>query len=186
MRGELADLHKRLGITFVYVTHDQAEAMVLGDRIVLMNAGRMIQQGKPEELYESPKNRFAASFIGTSNIFSGRLEGNSSNGQVQIRTDFGSVAVAKQIENAAPSGEETFFCVRPEWVRFYRSPSESGVNIYKVKIVKRQYYGKYIQYTVDLKGREIIVEAAYDWDVPLDTEVSLELPPERCVCLESD
>ena len=55
MRSELSDLHKRLGITFVYVTHDQAEAMVLGDRIVLMNFGRMIQEGSPEVFYQTPK-----------------------------------------------------------------------------------------------------------------------------------
>ncbi len=186
MRSELSDLHKRLGITFVYVTHDQAEAMVLGDRIVLMNYGRMVQEGTPEVFYQTPKNRFAASFIGTSNIFSGKLENGSSGGTIRVRTDFGPITVAKQVENAASSADEVYFCVRPEWVKFHTEAPGTDINVYKVRILKRQYYGKYIQYTVDLKGKEIIVEATDEWDIPLEAEVNLEFPPERCVCLENN
>lgn len=188
MRGELADLHKRLGITFIYVTHDQAEAMVLGDRIILMNHGRMIQQGAPEDLYQTPKNRFAASFIGTSNIFSGEVENETSSGEIWVRTEFGSVSVGGQTEHAKNEGGQVHFCIRPEWVRFHleRPADCTEQNVFSVKIVKRQYYGKFIQYTVDLNGKEIVVEADSAEKVPLNSEVILELPPERCVCLEND
>ena len=77
MRAELARLHRRLGTTVIYVTHDQVEAMTLGDRIVLMNQGLIQQADTPLEIYRRPANRFVASFIGspTMNFFSGRIDG---------------------------------------------------------------------------------------------------------------
>ncbi|MBT3352624.1 MAG: ABC transporter ATP-binding protein [Nitrospinaceae bacterium] len=186
MRGELVDLHERLGITFVFVTHDQAEAMVLGDRIVLMELGSMIQEGSPEGLYQTPRNRFAASFIGTSNIFSGMPEGDASSGAIQLKTEFGPITVARQVEKNGTGSEEGYFCIRPEWVKFHHEAPATDTNIFRVKIMKRQYYGKYIQYTVELSGKEVFVESESDVGAPIGSEVILEFPPDRCVCLEND
>ena len=68
MRFELVQLQRRLGRTSIYVTHDQAEAMVMSDRIILMNRGRIVQESSPRELYDRPASRFAAEFVGSANL----------------------------------------------------------------------------------------------------------------------
>ncbi len=185
MRGELADLHDRLGITFIYVTHDQAEAMVLGDRVVLMNQGVMVQQGPPEEIYETPKTRFAANFIGTSNIFTGSVaSGAGANGAIRVDTKFGPVAVALGARQAPPTGEEAHFCIRSELVQIHPGAPSPESNRYTARILKRQYYGKHVQYVMDLAGEELQVESLSDMNVSAGSEVTIELPPEHCVFLE--
>lgn len=76
MQLELKAMHKELGITFIYVTHDQEEALTMSDKVVVMSDGMIQQVGTPEEIYNEPKNVFVADFIGESNIFSGRMTGN--------------------------------------------------------------------------------------------------------------
>ena len=71
MQLELKALQRKVGITFVYVTHDQGEALALSDRIAVMNEGKILQVGTPSEIYDSPQNRFVADFIGTSNFLEG-------------------------------------------------------------------------------------------------------------------
>lgn len=76
MQLELKAMHKELGITFIYVTHDQEEALTMSNKVVVMSDGMIQQVGTPEEIYNEPKNVFVADFIGESNIFSGRMTGN--------------------------------------------------------------------------------------------------------------
>ena len=85
MQLEIKGLHKQLGITVLYVTHDQEEAMVMSDKICLFNEGLIEQAGSPEEMYFSPRSRFAASFLGESNILNGTVH--SSDGQ-SVLLDF--------------------------------------------------------------------------------------------------
>jgi iron(III) transport system ATP-binding protein/putative spermidine/putrescine transport system ATP-binding protein len=87
MRGEIRDLQKRLGITAIYVTHDQEEAMSVSDRIALMNAGRLEQVDVPVEIYRHPLTRFAAEFMGTTNLLPGRLFGRSDDALVSLRPE---------------------------------------------------------------------------------------------------
>lgn len=75
MQLELKNMHQQLGITFIYVTHDQEEALVMSDKIVVMSEGRTQQIGTPEDIYNEPKNAFVADFIGESNIFKGIMTG---------------------------------------------------------------------------------------------------------------
>ena len=181
MREELSDLHNRIGITFIYVTHDQEEAMVLGDRIVLMDHGLKVQEGTPEDLYERPVNTFAASFIGTSNIFSGEVIEECSDNSVVMKTDLGPITVQQQLANI--KGKEGTFCIRPEWVKFHNNISTGAVNSFNVKVLKKQYYGKYSRYTVGINDKEISVETTFDSTVSIGDEISMEFPPEYCVCL---
>ena len=84
MQEELRRLHKSLGNTFIFVTHDQGEAMAMSDRIAVMDQGRVLQVGTPEEIYESPKTRFVADFVGHTNVFDGRVEAVEANGECLI------------------------------------------------------------------------------------------------------
>ena len=84
MQEELRRLHKSLGNTFIFVTHDQGEAMAMSDRIAVMEQGRVLQVGTPEEIYESPKTRFVAEFVGHTNVFDGRVEAVEANGECLV------------------------------------------------------------------------------------------------------
>lgn len=110
MQGEIKRLHKELGTTFIYVTHDQEEALNMSDRICLMNAGQIAQLGTPDELYFQPCNRFVAEFIGESNLITGRTD---AAGRLMIGEEQ-SIAVPGP---ARPEGAELLVMVRPEKVR---------------------------------------------------------------------
>jgi iron(III) transport system ATP-binding protein len=185
MREELKDLHDRLGITFIFVTHDQSEAMVLGDRICLMNKGILVQEGTPKELYETPVSVFAAEFIGTSNVFRGK-GGGKANGAITIDAPFGPVKVAQQTDVVEDASGDIPFCIRPEWIEMDKAVSADAVNVFKAKIIKRVYYGRHIHYVADLAGTIIDIETPFDIEVGVGTEVSIALPPDRCVCLKDD
>ncbi|WP_298126248.1 sn-glycerol-3-phosphate ABC transporter ATP-binding protein UgpC [Brevundimonas sp.] len=115
MRYEFAALHRRLGTTMIYVTHDQVEAMTLADRIVVLNAGRIEQVGKPMALYERPANRFVAEFIGSPkmNLIPAEVI-EAGGGQVTVRTASGAVLPAAVKANGARVGDKVTLGVRPE------------------------------------------------------------------------
>src|SRR5688572_8141607 len=134
---ELRNLQHEVGITFVYVTHDQEEALTMSDRIAVMNEGKVQQVADPTTLYELPKNRFVANFIGQINVFSGIVESMSGE-RVTLRTRAGS-----SIEAVAPEGEtveagsEAHAAVRPEKVRF----GGEGDNVVHARIKQVVYLG---------------------------------------------
>ncbi len=137
MRVELSELHKRLGATVIYVTHDQVEAMTLGERIVVMNAGEIQQIASPEELYENPSNMFVAGFIGSPpmNFIKARLEGN------QLITAAHTFVVPEQLleKYAAYQGKEVIFGIRPEDVivtTLLNSVPENNVVKTTIKVVE--------------------------------------------------
>jgi iron(III) transport system ATP-binding protein len=148
MRFEIRRLHEEFGITTIYVTHDQGEAMVASDRIVVMNKGRIIQVGPPQEIFDHPKTRFVAEFIGKTNILPGRAEGEhvSLGGGLRI-------AVA----NADPGANgNTFVCIRPHNIVLTgnepeaRAMAERGYNLFSGSIKRRIYFGDAIDYMVEV------------------------------------
>lgn len=114
MRGELKQLQRRTGITFVYVTHDQAEALALSDQIAVMHGGRLQQFGTPHEVYAKPANRIVADFMGLVNLLPGRIEA-VANGKARVTT-----ASGLKLELALPSGmslgDEVEIAIRPETI----------------------------------------------------------------------
>jgi spermidine/putrescine transport system ATP-binding protein len=116
MQLELKQLQREVGITFVYVTHDQEEALSMSDRIAVMRSGRILQEGTPTELYDEPRDRFVADFIGESNLFEGVVEGAGE--RVIVRTD-GGVALRARVPSGAEElggGERAVVSLRPERV----------------------------------------------------------------------
>lgn len=107
MQYELKEMHKQLGITFIFVTHDQEEALTMSDKIVVMADGRIQQAGRPEEIYKVPKNAFVADFIGESNIFDGEMTGEQ---EVSIHN------VAFECMDSFPVGDRVEVVIRPEAV----------------------------------------------------------------------
>jgi spermidine/putrescine ABC transporter ATP-binding subunit len=116
---EMRHLHADLGITFVYVTHDQEEALTMSDRIAVINNGRIAQLGRPEELYDRPRDRFVASFIGESNFLPGIVRGVESGCVV---AECGGAMLRAATSGALPIGGEVTLTTRPERMRFADSP----------------------------------------------------------------
>jgi len=150
MQLELKGLQRRLGISFVYVTHDQEEALTMSDRIVVMNAGRIEQMGGAEEIYERPATEFVAGFIGVSNILEGTVT-DVRDGAAMI--DLGNATVAAQSDGVVP-GERVRLMVRPEKIRLSAIESDTPL---RGTIEAAVYLGESTQWRVLLDGGQPII-----------------------------
>jgi spermidine/putrescine transport system ATP-binding protein len=150
MQLYLKNLQHEVGITFIYVTHDQEEALTMSDRIAVMNEGRVQQVADPPTLYELPENRFVADFIGQTNVFSGTVE-SVNDGRVTLRTASGEKVEATARE--AEVGEEAHAAVRPEKMRF----GSEGDNTSSVRVREIIYLGVSTQYITELPDGEKLV-----------------------------
>jgi spermidine/putrescine transport system ATP-binding protein len=150
MQVELKELQRRLGISFIYVTHDQGEALTMSDRVVVMNAGRIEQIGGANEIYERPQNEFVADFIGVSNVFPATVE---SVGETSAELSFegGRVELSR---GEMKAGEQVRIMIRPEKI----SLMLEGKGILKGRICSSVYLGESTQWRVRLEsGKEILV-----------------------------
>ncbi len=144
MQVELKDLQTRVGITFIYVTHDQEEALTMSDRIGVMSEGKLLQVGRPEEIYETPTSRFVADFIGEINLLSVTVLGPDSarlgNGQ----------EVGVPCGDASP-GSEVTLALRPERLALFDIDEDlpAGQNQLRVRVTRRMYFGDVYFYDVD-------------------------------------
>ena len=123
MQQELKKLQKQLGITFVYITHDQEEAINMSDRIVVMNDGRLEQVGSPSEIYDHPRTSFVAGFIGTANMFTGVVQAVAGD-LVRLRMDCGSEATVSAAGHKIAPGQTLTFSVRSENIQASTTPVE--------------------------------------------------------------
>jgi spermidine/putrescine transport system ATP-binding protein len=158
MQLELKRIQREVGITFVYVTHDQEEALTMSDRLVVMNAGRIEQLGSPRELYERPATRFVSNFIGTSNILTGRLERRGDTWALGGLGPDERVLVADVGD--AQSGQEVELAVRPEKMvlRSEQDPPPSGQCALRARVTEVVYLGTSTQYrTVTDAGQAVAV-----------------------------
>ncbi|MFP3914554.1 MAG: ABC transporter ATP-binding protein [Actinomycetota bacterium] len=144
MQVELKDLQSRVGITFVYVTHDQEEALTMSDRIGVMEEGRLLQVGEPADIYERPTSRFVADFIGDINLLEGRVE---SPGLVQL-------ANGQQVgvRSGRPAGTAVTLALRPERLELFDVGEEvpGGYNRLPGKVIRKMYYGDAYYYDVEV------------------------------------
>ncbi|HTX02311.1 MAG TPA: ABC transporter ATP-binding protein [Candidatus Acidoferrales bacterium] len=179
MRFEIRRLHDATGITMVYVTHDQAEAMVTADRIAIMNLGRIEQVGTPHEIYETPQTAFTASFIGRMNVIEGTLaaDGALLCGEVAFRA-------ASSLERT--TGSKAVVCIRPQHVVLSVDGQASrDTNHSAGRIVRQTYLGDVRDYLIELPGGaqlRAVTDPAIDH--PVGSEVLLHLPIERCRIVE--
>lgn len=145
MRTEIRRIQQKLGITCLYVTHDQKEALTMSDRIMVMHGGKIEQIGTPMQLYEDPATPFVADFIGQANLIEGRLEAIEADG-------FGIISVAGQKlrarmgkQNPPAGGENAYLVVRPENLHL-----QAGSESFNVQIVNRLFEGDRIDYHVQI------------------------------------
>jgi spermidine/putrescine transport system ATP-binding protein len=157
MQLELKRIQREVGITFVYVTHDQEEALTMSDRLVVMNAGRIEQLGTPRELYEHPATRFVANFIGTSNIIAGRLDRKGDGFALAgLRPD---ERVLVGDGDGLEAGQDAQIAVRPEKIvlRAESDPPPPGSCALRVKVTEVVYLGTSTQYRTLTDGGQSVV-----------------------------
>jgi spermidine/putrescine transport system ATP-binding protein len=148
---ELIGLQKEIGITFVYVTHDQGEALALSHRIAVMNHGRVEQVDEPSKIYGFPKNRFVADFIGQCNLLDGHIKACAADRMTIVLPGIGEVAAAN-VEGDAP-GLKGALALRPEKVAIGRDlPADADVNRFSGKVHDFLYLGDVTIYIVELPG----------------------------------
>jgi putrescine transport system ATP-binding protein len=145
---ELLHLKERLGLTFVIVTHDQAEAMTVADRLGVMNQGRLIQVATPSEIYEQPNSRWVADFIGDVNLIEGKVVTSDASGATLESASAGPLRAAAVAD--ARSGDTVWLALRPEKIMIVRDTPESGVNRAVGEVREIGYLGDHSIYKVRL------------------------------------
>ncbi len=152
---ELTSLQDRVGITFVYVTHDQEEALTMSDRIAVMDKGKVLQVGTPTEIYERPCCRFVADFIGESNFLEGVVLGMAGN-RVTVRLDQG-VTVEGMSPRPATPGSAVTVSVRPEKLRLSSERPQSSDNVLPVTVERAVYVGAEMRIHTRLEGGHAMI-----------------------------
>jgi spermidine/putrescine transport system ATP-binding protein len=151
MQIELKLLQTRLGITFVFVTHDQEEAMSMSDRIAIMLDGHIEQIADPETVYEDPATAFVAGFVGRNNFWQGVATEHGS------LADDGTVFVASRPEEDVPNGEPALSAVRPECINLSAAPPAKPENSTRATVAGVSYFGDVLQYVVRTKSKDLLV-----------------------------
>ena len=155
MQLEVRRLQRRLGLTTIFITHDQEEALVISDRVAVMRAGRIEQVGRPPEIYERPANSFVAEFVGESNLLFGTV-GARKGDDLEIGTEDALTVIAR---GEAPAGARVGMLVRPERL----IPGEAGrgtVNLFRGRVLETVYVGSSHKFRIRLDGgRELLVRA---------------------------
>lgn len=141
MRHEIRDLQQRLGITTIFVTHDQDEAFEMSDRVALLSKGRVEQIGTPEDLYDSPTTRFVAEFIGDANLIQGQVVEAQDDGGIRIRVAGGVDLSARAVPGSLQVGDAAYLMLRPERLELVMEAPASG-EVLAAKVVKRVFSGE--------------------------------------------
>ena len=182
MRAEIRQLQQTLGITAIYVTHDQEEALSISDRIAVMRAGRFEQIGAPKDVYRDPETPFVAEFMGTTNLLVGTVAGDSGQGTV-VRVGGTAFTVAKQ---AALPGAEVTFSLRPEALRPLAAgeAAPQGWATLSAQLTRLEFLGALTRIDARIGGEGGTILRAAALDLPLDRaapgqEVSFAYDPER-------
>ena len=152
MQMELKHLHEKVGITFIMVTHDQTEALVMSDRVVVMDKGKIAQEGKPQDLYDHPVSPYVANFIGTTNFLPGTV---AATGPGAMTVTAGGVRIEASGETALAPGKTVTVGIRPEKVRFLGA-EETATNTLPGKITEVIYYGLGLRIAVTLGDGSIV------------------------------
>jgi iron(III) transport system ATP-binding protein len=184
MRFEIKSLAKRMGITAVYVTHDQAEAMVISDRIVVMQAGNVIQIDTPTRIYAEPANRFVADFIGAMNFIDGEVvHHRPQDGRVAVKTPFSDTLWCLPPDKALDRGHKIFASIRPEDVEVFAQAPSDKVNVFNGTIAHRAYLGNFLYFFVSINGEMLRVQVPHHLPQSEGDTLYLYLDPHKCKIL---
>ena len=146
MQIELKELHRQLGVTFVYVTHDQGEALTMSDRVAVFNDGAIQQLAPVEELYEAPSNRFVAGFVGDSTLLKGKFFGGQPGGESRAGIELPDGRVLHGINvNHPTAGAQVEAYIRPERIVLHRQTPASSADVLPARVARVIYFGDHLR-----------------------------------------
>jgi putrescine transport system ATP-binding protein len=187
---ELMNIQSQVGITFVFVTHDQDEAMALATRIAVMNRGQAVQVGTPSEIYEFPRSRFVADFVGTTNLFEGTVDGNTP-GHITVDSSEAGCQLTVDELGRFNQGQKVWVALRPEKIRLSKhAPPAGQPNQIKGMVWELGYLGNRSTYRIKTStGKLVTVFAQNDqrtsqWAIDWSDEVYLTWSPNCAVLLD--
>jgi len=188
MRIELVRLQHEVGITSIYVTHDQAEALVMSDRVVVMNEGRIQQIADPHTIYTRPVNAFVAKFIGVANLLEGIVLGRSGESwelEIGLGAERAPLRLRADRDDRFAPGRSAVLCVRPEDIRLHtaRPDDAAGHNIIEAEVVDTVYLGTFLECHVRVGPYELCVQTDHFKPLAPREKVFLAFQPDHGLCL---
>ena len=183
MRFELKRLQRELGITTVYVTHDQNEALALSHEIAVMSEGRIQQIATPREIYTRPVNAFVADFVGSTNFLDGSVLGaDGEAGRIRVRTEIGDVTVLAT--EALRAEDKVLISVRPEDVELSEA-KPAGMNVWEGRVDQKVFLGEFLDFQVKLGSRTLLSRQHPSLRTPIGQPIFIQLDPDKCVALKA-
>jgi ABC-type Fe3+/spermidine/putrescine transport system ATPase subunit len=164
MRSEIKSIQNAIGITSIYVTHDQTEALVMSDRVIVMNKGKVVQNDRPVEIYERPRSMFVAGFVGDANFLEGKVS-NLDSTEGQISTKNGRKVFFIHHGESIQIGSQVTLCIRPERIRISREKTQEK-NSYALRIEQVAFMGSISRYFLKSEDEPMVV------DIPILTAES--------------
>jgi iron(III) transport system ATP-binding protein len=186
MRIELVRLQREVGITSVYVTHDQSEALVMSDRVVVMNKGVIQQIGDPQSIYANPVNTFVANFIGVANLMEGKCLGRSGDLYgMEIPLGDGRAPLKIQAigEPGASEGQRLILSLRPEDIALHLKKPDAADNLLEGEVIDTVYLGNFLECRVQVGSHEVGIQIDHFEQLSPGQKVFLTFRPEHGLCL---
>jgi iron(III) transport system ATP-binding protein len=180
MRFEVKRMQRELGLTTIYVTHDQSEALALSHEIAVMSEGQIMQIGTPQDIYERPANKFVADFVGVTNFIEGSVLGTHEDGGYVVETPIGSLGVVSA--DLLRIGDDVLVSVRPEDVVLSEQRPE-GRNVFESVVDVRVFLGEYRDFQVKVGERLLLARAHPSIGTAVGEKTYVQLNPEKCVAI---
>ncbi|MBW1962581.1 MAG: ABC transporter ATP-binding protein [Deltaproteobacteria bacterium] len=177
MRFEILELQRKIGITTIYVTHDQEEAMVLSDEVLVMDLGRVIQRGAPEEIYFNPKNEFVADFIGKINFLRGIVKRREDTLSVIRISDGGFDDEIRTTHTGFAPGTPVLASIRPENILLSTTRPDESINVWKARLERKNFLGGLFDMVVTVSGKELRCRSPFVLDAKTGSELYIQIKP---------
>jgi ABC-type Fe3+/spermidine/putrescine transport system ATPase subunit len=187
MRIELVNIQKNVGISALYVTHDQTEAMAISDRIAVMDKGKIVQMGTPEEIYNKPINQFVAEFIGTTNLVTGQVVDEPTSqegmGTVSFVGEYGAVKIRCPFTREMGRNGKVVLSLRTERIATSLSQPENRENVFPAKVIQKTFLGDSLNYYLNVGGHRFRVKTGADVVAAAGQDVFLSIQPKDVIVL---
>ncbi len=185
LRVELRQIHRELGITTIYVTHDQTEALAMSNLIAVMSEGKIIELGTPRMIYDQPATEFTANFVGSTNQIAGVLSvSTTSEGYRLVSSPIG--AIICPVPEDIASGSEVIVLVRPQDVSISRDRIEKQENVFVARIVEQVFLGEHVDCLLEVGGK--IIRAYFNprYNIENHAKLFIHFSPEVCIVIPKE
>ncbi len=186
MRSELRRLQQQVGLTSIYVTHDQSEALAISDWIIVMRGGRIVERGRPTEIYRTPRNLFTAHFIGNTNLIRGRVDAvDRAGGMVKVETALGPMS-GFDPNGDLKDGDAVRLSIRPEDMHLAGDAASADGNVVTGRVVVATFQGSAVEAELACGDETIQCHFGRDADLPQGSEIRLEFDPKASIVLRDE